>query len=142
LEYKGEEAEEPPNKLIEAFIIDFNLEAQEQETLEMFLTIFRPFTDSQAFNIMTVLADHSFIHSIAPKNHPANTPVTDVTDCEQDPFAYITTECYTPKEFYSVIIDTGTSKKSTAGYGQYLVYKATINENADIDIIQTGAVNI
>jgi len=27
LEYKGEEAEEPPNKLIEALIIDFNLNA-------------------------------------------------------------------------------------------------------------------
>jgi len=27
LEYKGEEVEEPPNKLIEALIIDFNLDA-------------------------------------------------------------------------------------------------------------------
>ena len=30
----------------------------------------------------------------------------DITDCKQDPFAYITTEHYTPKEFYGVIIDT------------------------------------
>ena len=37
-------------------------------------------------------------------------------DRKQDPFAYITIECYTPKEFYGVIIDIGTSKKSTAGY--------------------------
>ena len=50
-------------------------------------------------------------------------------------------ECYTPKEFYSVIIDTGTSKKSTAGYRQYLAYKAT-NDNADINTTQTGAVNV
>jgi len=41
----------------------------------------------------------------------------DVTDREQDLFAYITIERYTPKEFYSVIIDIGASKKSTAGYG-------------------------
>jgi hypothetical protein len=41
----------------------------------------------------------------------------DVTDCEQDLFVYITTERYTPKEFYGVIIDTGASKKSTIGYG-------------------------
>jgi len=69
---------------------------------------------------MTVLADHSFIHSIAFENQPVSIParpVTDVTDHEQDLFAYITTERYTPKEFYSVIIDTGASKKSTAGYG-------------------------
>ena len=46
LEYKGEEVEKPPNKLIEALIINFNLDTQEQETLETFLTTFRPFTDS------------------------------------------------------------------------------------------------
>ena len=46
LEYEGEEVEEPPNELIEALIINFNLEAQEQETLETFLTTFGPFTDS------------------------------------------------------------------------------------------------
>ncbi len=63
-------------------------------------------------------------------------------DHKQDPFAYITTERYTPKEFYGVIIDTGTSKKSTAGYRQYLIYKTTINDNTDIDIIQTRAINV
>jgi len=66
----------------------------------------------------------------------------DVTDREQDPFAYITTERYTPKEFYSIIIDIGASKKSTIGYGQYLVYKTTVNNNTDINTIQAGAVNI
>ena len=94
---------------------------------------------------MTVLADYSFIHSIAPKNQPASIPirpVTDITDHKQDPFTYITTERYTPKEFYSVIIDTGTSKKSTAGYRQYLAYKTTTNDNTDINTMQTGAVNI
>jgi len=41
----------------------------------------------------------------------------DIIDREQDPFAYITIECYTPKEFYGVIIDIGAFKKSTIGYG-------------------------
>jgi len=54
-------------------------------------------------------------------------------DREQDPFAYITTERYTPKEFYGVIINIGASKKSTIGYGQYLAYKTTINNNIDIN---------
>ena len=40
----------------------------------------------------------------------------DATDCKQDLFIYITTKHYTPKEFYGVIINIGTSKKSTAGY--------------------------
>ena len=46
LEYKGKKVKEPPNKLIEALIINFNLNAQEQKTLETFLTTFRPFMDS------------------------------------------------------------------------------------------------
>ena len=66
----------------------------------------------------------------------------DITDHEQDPFAYITTERYTPKEFYGVMIDTGASKKSTAGYGQYLAYKTTVNDNTDINTMQAGAVNV
>ena len=40
----------------------------------------------------------------------------DITDREQDLFAYIITEHYNPKEFYGVIINTNTSKKSTVGY--------------------------
>ena len=68
---------------------------------------------------MTALADHSFIHLIAPKNQPISIPVrpvTDIIDYKQDPFIYIITERYTPKEFYSVIINTGTSKMSTVSY--------------------------
>ena len=65
----------------------------------------------------------------------------DIIDRKQDLFVYITTECYTPKEFYSVIINTGASKKFTIGYGQYFVYKA-INDYIDINTTQTGAVNI
>ena len=61
-------------------------------------------------------------------------PITDITDHKQDPFAYITMEHYTLKEFYSVIINTDTSKKSTVGYRQYFVYKTTTNNNTDIDI--------
>jgi len=59
----------------------------------------------------------------------------DVIDREQNPFAYITTEHYTPKEFYGVIINIGASKKSTIGYRQYLIYKTTINNNMDINTI-------
>ena len=108
----------------------------------MFLTTFRPFIDSQAFNITTILADHSFIHLIAPKNQFINNPIIDVIDYKQDLFAYITIKHYTPKEFYGVIIDTGASKKSTIGYGQYLAYKTTIDDNININITQTGAINV
>jgi hypothetical protein len=146
LDHEGEDGgDESLDESIEALIIDFDSDIQEQETSETFLTTFGPFTDDQAFNITTVLADRSFAHSIAPENSSASSPVgpvTDVTNREQDPFAYITTERYTSKEFYGVMIDTGASKMSTAGYGQYLAYKTTTNDNTDINTMQTGAVNV
>ena len=40
------------------------------------------------------------------------------------------------------MIDTGASKKSTAGYGQYFAYKTTTSNNIDINTMQTGAVNV
>ena len=63
-------------------------------------------------------------------------------DRKQDPFIYITIEHYTPKEFYGVIINIGTSKKSTIGYRQYFTYKTTVNNNTDINTMQARAVNI
>ena len=39
------------------------------------------------------------------------------------------------KEFYGVIINIGASKKSIAGYKQYLAYKNTIADNTDINTI-------
>jgi hypothetical protein len=55
---------------------------------------------------------------------------------------YITTERYTSKESYGVIIDIGASKKSTAGYKQYLMYKNTTIDNTDINTTQIGAINV
>ena len=57
------------------------------------------------------------IHLIAPKNYSVSTPITDIIDYEQDLFIYITTEYYTFKEFYSIIINISASKKFTIGYG-------------------------
>jgi hypothetical protein len=39
------------------------------------------------------------------------------------------------KEFYSIIINISASKKSIAGYRQYLVYKNTIADNININTI-------
>jgi hypothetical protein len=40
----------------------------------------------------------------------------DIMDCKQDLFVYITTEYYTPKEFYGVIINISTFKKFIISY--------------------------
>jgi hypothetical protein len=133
LDYKGEDIEQPPDKLIEALIIDFDSDTQEEVVLEAFLTIYRSFTDNQAFDITTTLADRSFIYLIAPAKPPANTPIKPATD--KDLFAYITTERYNSKQFYGVIINIGASKMFTIGYGQYLAYRNTVIDGTDIDTL-------
>ena len=40
------------------------------------------------------------------------------------------------------MIDIGASKKSTVGYGQYLIYKTTANSDIDINTTQTRAENV
>jgi hypothetical protein len=80
------------------------------------------------------------MHSITPAKPPASTSVKPAAD--KDPFTYITTERYNSKQFYGVIIDTGTSKMSTAGYRQYLAYRNTITDSTDIDTSQIRAVNV
>lgn len=49
------------------------------------------------------------------------------------PFGYTTGNRYTLDRFYSVMIDTGASYWSTAGYGQFLAYKS-ISKNAYMNI--------
>jgi hypothetical protein len=87
---------------------------------------------------MTILADYFFLYLIIPKNPPVSILIkliTDFIDWKQDLFIYITTEYYISKEFYSVIINISTSKKSTTSYRQYLIYKSTITNNININTI-------
>ncbi len=50
------------------------------------------------------------------------------------------TDQYTNKEFYRIIVDTGTSYWSTTGYGQYLAYKRLSNTN--INTTQASVANV
>ena len=48
-----------------------------------------------------------------------------------DSFTYITSLRYPASTFYGVVIDTGASRRSTAGYEQYLAYEKTHSERID-----------
>lgn len=90
-------------------------------------------------NTMTMdLANRSFIHSLGIDSKNSNAGI----DFESDPFSYIATERYTCKEFYGIMIDTGASKYSTAGYGQYLAYKKNHDDGIKINDSKAGAVNV
>jgi hypothetical protein len=115
-------------------------ESSLQEQTELFLTSFGDVAPQTALRITNSLADQLFIHAITGVN-PTNTfnsknqtvklgintslttleATTDPTTSknpETDPFTYITTTRYTEEIFYGIVVDTGASQRSTAGYGQ------------------------
>jgi hypothetical protein len=63
------------------------------------------------------------------------------TTSETDPFVYLAIDRYTQEAFYSVIIDTSASKRSIAGYSQYLAYLKA-NPAIELDTTTAGAMNV
>lgn len=97
-------------------------------------SLFTSFGTAAGAEALTIrLADNSFEHAI--------TASTLVTDVPTDPFQYTTSPGrYTEDRFYGVVVDTGASKYSTAGYGQYLACKRLYQTN--VDTSKAGAVNV
>jgi hypothetical protein len=88
----------------------------------------------EAIKATTALADRSFAHALV------RTALTTADD-KSDPFAYSNTASrYTSDRFYGVMIDTGASRRSTAGWGQYLAYQKV--QNTLIDTTTAGAINV
>jgi hypothetical protein len=167
-EYEGEECdegcdeehdttsdEETPDRTTQALIVDTPSpqESPLQEQTELFLTSFGNIPPESAVKITNNLADQLFIHAITGVN-PVNTPTpknltsapvnkTDLTspkNCETDPFTYITTTRYTEDKFYGIVIDTGASQRSTAGYSQVRAYQKI--RPATIDTARAGMVKV
>jgi hypothetical protein len=110
---------------------DYNQE--DPEPAEHFTTSFGVLEPERAFDIMTTLANQSLAHALTSTD-------TTASPSDSDPFVYTTTDRYTSDVFYGIMIDTGASKKSTAGYGQYLAYEKT--HGATIDTDKAGAVHV
>ncbi len=155
-------------KEMEALMIDFpsSLSPPEKdENAEAFITTFGSMENPGSMT--TDLVNRSFSHyltdfhtgmndqplpndqisdhlQISLKNGPPTTVHTGMKDTNPDPFAYVMTpDRYTSEKFYGVMIDSGASAKSTAGYGQYLAFKKhKIDPSIDLDVTKAGAVNI
>jgi hypothetical protein len=115
-------------------VIDFELpEPAEGDQAELFLTSFGEMQCQEAIEATTALANRSFAHALVRTAPTA-------ADDKSDPFAYTTTSRYTSDRFYGVMIDTGASKRSTAGWGQYLAYQKV--QNTPINTATAGAINV
>lgn len=106
-------------------------EKEEPESTEQWITSFGAITDSFAYSILTELQDTSTAHIITKENN---------TTTEVNPFTYVAETRYNTENFHGIMIDTGASLCSTAGYGQYLalnnIIKIKINHNT------AGKVNV
>lgn len=101
-------------RLLKALIITDTSLSEDQtdlEPVEHFISSFRVLEPQNALDITTNLANQSLVHALTCKDIDSTATTTD-----SDPFIYTTTSQYTADTFNSIIIDTGTSKKSTAGY--------------------------
>jgi hypothetical protein len=100
--------------------------------------------------IVTKLADRAFIHALTgakPSTEatkgvisPWTEPGFTTPEAPEPIASYIATTRYTPDKFYGVVIDTGASQKSTAGYNQFLAYGKTYPTN--IDTTRAGQVTV
>ena len=119
---------------IEALMIDVSsltLPDPQTQSIKTFITSFGPLEHAKA--ITTDLENRSFKHTLGTNfDNPT-------TDLDSDSFAYIATDRYTPKEFYGIMVDSGASKHSTAGYRQYLAYEKD-NKDVLLDTTKAGAV--
>jgi hypothetical protein len=80
------------------------------------------------------LTDQSFQHAL--------TKSTPNDDNPQDPFTYAVGSRYTSDKFYGIMIDTGASKISTAGWGQYVAYQRSIDTNAAVNSSTAETVHV
>ena len=153
-EYEGidsgsENEDEELDKEFEALILDAPPEIplsplEEKDETRNFITSFgsMAYAESMTMN----LANRSFAHSISLDSKVSDVTTdpatTDFTTTDPDPFSYIATERYTSREFYGIMVDTGASRHSTAGYGQYLAYKKDYDDSATINDTKAGVIHV
>jgi hypothetical protein len=168
-EYEGLEDEDDQDmdgeltKEMEALMIEFPPSSPPgKDNAEAFITTFGSMENPELMT--TDLVNRSFSHYLTDfhtgmnDQSPPNDQTTDhlqtslkagplhtgMEDTNPDPFAYVMTlDRYTSEKFYGVMIDSGASAKSTAGYGQYLAFKKNkIDSSVDLDLSRAGAVNV
>ncbi|KAI9034737.1 GAG-pre-integrase domain-containing protein, partial [Aspergillus affinis] len=116
-----------------------DLNEEEYDLIDTFVTSFGSITTEQAMITTSELANRSFTHCI--NDQKFSNPIVDT-----DPFSYNATTTsasdtrYNSEIFMGIMIDTGASSKSTAGYGQFQALQNT--ENITLDTSTAGQVNV
>jgi len=128
---EGDDSEDSEdfNDVFETLIIDIGSELnseKESGSSTAYLTAFGELTPDEATSMSAALANKAFSHSLTSEDMTKPTLATDPTPATDhfttDPFTYTlntSSSRYTSDVFLGIVVDTGASKKSTAGYGQF-----------------------
>ena len=110
------------NAEMKTFVLNaiFKFSFPKVENSETFFISFDALQDAKV--MITNLSQRAFKHELGIMNTESLKKLHDSET--SDPFAYVISDRYTSDEFYGIMIDTGASKYSAAGYGQYFAYKA------------------
>ena len=120
--------------------IEPRLDLEDSDTQSAaYLTTFRELAPSEATSTSMELANKAFSHSLKAVD---TTEIT-TTALNTDPFAYSANaeSRYTSTVFMGIMIDTGASRKSTAGYSQFQALQLT-DPSIQLDTLTKGQVNI
>jgi hypothetical protein len=169
-EYDSDLDKESTCKTVQILIVDTSPPLSlPQEQTELFLTSFGSILLGTATKITNNLVDRLFVHAVTgtstssaaiPENplltlqhatgltiskDPPAAPetVTDLTTSktpETDSHTYLNAARYTADRFYGVVIDTGASQRSIAGYGQVVAYQKS--HPVTIDTTRAGMVKV
>ena len=145
VDYEGDDddgSEEEFNDMFNALVVDTDVDnfvSDLNQDTATYFTTYGEIEPNDATSTATILANRACNHAITTIDTADNTSLTAFDD---DPFVYKakTTSHYTSTKFMGVVIDTGASNRSTAGYGQFLAFQRT--NDVQLDESTRGTVNV
>ncbi len=93
----------------------------------------------KAEEMAITLANRLFNHSLFTIGKVLPNAICNTID--SDLFAYIAINQYSSDKFYEIMIDTGISKHSIAGFRQFMAYIRDIKDTT-IDIAKASAIHV
>jgi hypothetical protein len=118
--------------------VESGLNVGEPDNTATYLTTFRDLAPGEASSASAELANRAFSHLLTAED------LAEANSSDVDPFAYSLSTSgsrYTSSIFIGIMIDTGASRKSTAGYGQFQALQET-DPTLELDTSTKGQVNI
>lgn len=135
--------EEELNEVFSSLVIDMQTNHDyfpidnDNENLTTYFSTYGEIDVRNAVSTTSELANKICIHSVTKLENTSNVP-SEQTNIFT--FATDAVSRYTSSEFLGMMIDTGASKKSTAGYSQFLAYQKM--SQAELDVTTGGTVSV